>query len=185
MKKFLIVGLGNPGGEYANTRHNLGFRVADKLSLTHAIMMKKESSFKGILGKGKIGLSSCILFKPMTFMNNSGDAVVLVQQYYQVPPDDILVISDEVALPYGKLRLSEKGSSGGHRGLMSIEHSLCTQDYARLRIGIGDRQEGDLADHVLGKFRDEELAGLPPMVAQAASLVEEWVTKKEKIRQES
>lgn len=178
MKKFLIVGLGNPGDEYANTRHNLGFMVADKLSLTHAIMMKKELPFKGILGKGKIGLSNCLLFKPMTFMNNSGDAVVLVQQYYQVPPDDILVISDEVALPYGKLRLSEKGSCGGHRGLMSIEHSLCTQDYARLRIGIGDRAEGDLADHVLGKFRDEELANVPQMVTQAASLVEEWVAKK-------
>lgn len=185
MKKFLIVGLGNPGNEYENTRHNLGFMVTDKLSLNHAIMMKKESSFKGVLGKGKIGLSNCLLFKPMTYMNHSGDAVVLVQQYYQVPTDDILVISDEVALPYGKLRLSEKGSSGGHRGLMSIEHSLCTQEYTRLRIGIGDRKEGDLADHVLGRFLDDELANLPPLVTQAASLVEEWVAKKEYNKKES
>jgi PTH1 family peptidyl-tRNA hydrolase len=176
---FLIVGLGNPGMQYENTRHNLGFMVADKLAERNAIAMKKETSFKGVLGKGIIGSRDCLLLKPMTFMNHSGDAVVLVQRYYQVLPHNILVISDEVALPYGKLRLSEKGSCGGHRGLESVELRLGTQYYARLRIGVGDREEGDLADHVLGKFQGEELANLPTLIEQAAVAVETWVAKKE------
>jgi peptidyl-tRNA hydrolase, PTH1 family len=176
---FLIVGLGNPGMQYENTRHNVGFMVADKLAARHSIAMKKEASFKGVLGKGKIGSSSCWLLKPTTFMNHSGDAVVLVQHYNKVQISNVLVVSDDVALPYGKLRLREEGSSGGHHGLESVEMRLGTQRYARLRIGVGDREEGDLDEHVLGKFQGEELSNLPNLIEQAAIAVEAWVAKKE------
>jgi PTH1 family peptidyl-tRNA hydrolase len=176
---FLIVGLGNPGMQYENTRHNIGFMVVEKLAARHSIAMKKEASFKGVLGKGKIGSSGCWLLKPTTFMNHSGDAVVLVQRYTKVQISNILVVSDDVALPYGKLRLREEGSSGGHNGLESVETRLGTQYYARLRVGVGDREEGDLEDHVLGKFQGEEFSNLPSLIEQAAVAVEAWVAKKE------
>ena len=175
---FLVVGLGNLGAKYDGTRHNLGFMVADKLAERNGIALKNESTLKGMLGKGKIGSAECFLLKPTTFMNLSGEAVVLVRQYYKVPVDQILVISDEVALPFGKMRLSEKGSNGGHRGLESVELMLGTQHYARLRIGVGDREVGELSDHVLGKFEGEQKTALSQLIEQAVIAVETWVARK-------
>ncbi len=172
-----MVGLGNPGAEYAMSRHNIGFSVADKLAERNGITMKKEAAMKGWLGKGKAKETEFFLLKPATYMNNSGESVGKAVRYYQVPVPKILVISDDVALPFGKLRLSDKGSSGGHNGLESIEMSLGTQHYARLRFGVGDREEGDLTDHVLGKFTEEERAKLPELIELAAQTVETWMNQ--------
>ena len=174
---YLIVGLGNPGSEYALTRHNIGFMIADKLAERNGIALKKEASLKGMIGKGKIVDTDFFLLKPCTFMNNSGEAVVLVQRYFQIPIHQILVISDEVALPFGKMRLSDKGSCGGHRGLESVELKLGTLHYARLRFGIDDREHGELADYVLEKFSDPEFAELPILIERAAEGVETWMNK--------
>ena len=174
---FLIVGLGNPGAKYAMTRHNIGYMVADLLAERNGIEMKKETRMKGWLGKGKAQEADFFLLKPATYMNHSGESVGKVVRYYQVPMPKILTVSDEIALPFGKMRLSEKGSAGGHKGLENIELNLGTQHYARLRFGIGDRKEGDLADYVLSTFTEEELAALPELIEQAALAVEAWMNQ--------
>ncbi len=174
---YLIVGLGNPGTKYAFTRHNIGFIIADKISERNGIVLREEKAFKGLLGKGRVGEVEFFLLKPTTFMNNSGEAAALAQRYFGIPIYQILVISDEVALPFAKMRLSDRGSSGGHKGLESIEAKLGTQHYARLRFGVGDREQGELADHVLSNFVDQELAVLPNLIEQAALAVETWMNK--------
>lgn len=174
---FLIVGLGNPGPEYDLTRHNIGFMIVDKIAEHNGVSMRKEGSLKGVIGRGKIGERDFFLLKPMTYMNNSGEAVSLTRRYYRVAMHQVLVISDEVALPFAKARLSEKGGAGGHRGLQNIEEMLGTQHYARLRIGIGDRKEGDLADFVLSRFTDEEQTNLSALIARAVKAVELWMNE--------
>ncbi len=177
LSPFLIVGLGNPGSEYDQTRHNIGFQVVDKLAELNGVAMRKESSLKGWIGKGRRGQQEFFLLKPATFMNLSGEAVASTRRYYQLPVHRVLVISDDVALPFAKMRLSEKGSSGGHRGLENIEQMLGTQHYARLRIGIGDRSEGELSDYVLSRFSEEERKLLSSLIERAAKAVEIWMNE--------
>ncbi|MBS3904521.1 MAG: aminoacyl-tRNA hydrolase [Simkania sp.] len=172
---FLIVGLGNPGPEYNLTRHNLGFQVIETIAHKNGVVWNREGALKGLVGKARKEQRLFFLLKPMVFMNNSGESVALTRRYYQVPVHRILVISDDIALPFTKMRLSDKGSSGGHRGLESVELMLGTQHYARLRIGIGDRNEGELADYVLGRFTEEEQKLLPPLIERAAKAVEIWM----------
>lgn len=167
----LIIGLGNPGRQYEGTRHNVGFRVVDELSRRHEIPVERHA-FRALVGSGSICGRRVLLVKPQTFMNLSGESVGAVSRYYDVAPKQIVVIVDDVALPLGTLRLRLRGSSGGHRGLESVEEHLQSRDFPRVRIGVGPAQGADLVAHVLGRFDEEELPVVRASVARAADAVE-------------
>jgi peptidyl-tRNA hydrolase, PTH1 family len=152
---YLIVGLGNPGREYAGNRHNVGFQCVDRLAEAHAIALRK-SRFSASFGEGYIGARHVVLAKPMTFMNDSGKAVGPISKWYKVLPERILVIYDDLDLSLGKVRLRPNGSSGGHKGINSIIAALGTRDFNRLRVGIGRPTYGDPVDYVLGDFDREQ-----------------------------
>ncbi|NLG50205.1 MAG: aminoacyl-tRNA hydrolase [Chloroflexi bacterium] len=152
----LIVGLGNPGPRYAKTRHNIGFMCIDYLAQEYDISVKRKR-FKALLGEGRIGAQRVVLAKPLTFMNDSGQAVSPISRWYKVPPERILIIHDDLDLPLGKIRLRPSGSAAGHHGMESIIAELGTSAFPRLRIGIGRPERGDPIDYVLGDFsRDQE-----------------------------
>lgn len=173
----LIVGLGNPGKTYKRTRHNIGFAAIEQLAEKHGLKFKKELKFKGSLAIGKIGGSDVILLEPLTFMNLSGEAVALVVRYYNIDLSQLLILTDDVALPMGQLRIRINSGSGGHNGLKSIEESLQTNRYPRLRIGVDDRNEGDLSDHVLGRFSEEEEKLIPGVLERVVQAIEIWLDK--------
>src|SRR5574344_36623 len=143
----LVVGLGNPDPKYLKTRHNVGFMVVDSFAKKTGLTFKTVKSFVGETAMGK----DYILLKPLTYMNLSGNAVSLVSHYYHVNPQDILVVSDDFNLPFAKIRLRDKGAAGGHNGLKSIISCLNTDEFKRLRIGLGDPGD-DSIDFVLGRF---------------------------------
>lgn len=149
----LIVGLGNPGSEYEHTRHNVGFLAIDVLAKNLGISLTSERRFKGMYGEKKPHR----LLKPTTFMNLSGQSVALCCKWYKIEPATVLVIYDDMDLPLGKLRIRTTGSAGGHNGIKSIIQELGTQDFPRLRIGIGAAQVGEAVGHVLGKFTLAEM----------------------------
>jgi len=173
--EWLVVGLGNPGAEYAGTRHNVGFEVVEVLGERHRIKLDK-SKHRARFGIGLIGETAICLVKPLTYMNLSGQAVAPLARSYGVKPDRILVIADELALPLGKLRLREGGSSAGHNGHKSIKQYLGTQDYPRIRIGIGSGGRGDNIDHVLSRFDPEERAVIMSAIGDAAGAAEAMLT---------
>lgn len=175
--KWLIVGLGNPGKTYERTRHNIGFEAVDKLAHKHGLQFQKQLKFKGELAEGKVGVDSIMLLKPLTFMNLSGEAVVLVQHYFQVDLSRLLIIADDVDLPLGQLRIRINSGPGSHNGLKNVEECLQTNRYPRLRIGVGDREHGDLADHVLGRFSKEEETLIPSVLERVVQAVEIWLDK--------
>lgn len=152
---FLLVGLGNPGQRYAQTRHNIGFRCIDFLAQRNSIELARKR-FAAKLGEGSIGEEHVILAKPQTFMNDSGKAVQPISHWFKVAPERILVIYDDLDLPIGRLRLRPGGSSGGHRGINSIITDTGNQDFNRLRIGIGRPAQGDPIDYVLNAFSPDE-----------------------------
>ncbi|MEO6914397.1 MAG: aminoacyl-tRNA hydrolase [Chitinophagaceae bacterium] len=173
MQKYLIAGLGNVGAEYDKTRHNIGFDVLDALALKHKVVFESDRfadlasfSFKG---KGFV----CI--KPTTFMNLSGRSVRYWMEKESVPVENILVIVDDIALPLNRLRIRKGGSSGGHNGLKSIEEYLKTQDYAKLRFGVGnDFAKGRQADYVLGRWQKEEVRQVEMKVDACVEIVESF-----------
>jgi PTH1 family peptidyl-tRNA hydrolase len=170
----LIVGLGNPGREYRDTRHNVGFLVVDEIARRHGLAMAMApAQVPETFVAKRYGDQPMLVAKPLTFMNRSGEAVAALARYYGFVPADVLVVVDEVALPFGRLRARARGSAGGHNGLKSIIERLGTGDFARLRLGIGrgDRRR-DLADHVLSTFEPEERAGLEEFIARAAEAAE-------------
>lgn len=174
----LIVGLGNPGEEYRFTRHNLGFLVLDELALRHRLEFKRKRLYSGHLAKGVIAQESVALLKPQTYMNLSGEAVRGAAKELNIDLGHILVVVDDVAIPYGRLRFRIDSGSGGHNGLKSIEAHLQSTHYGRLRVGIGDRGEGeDLAEHVLSPFSEEEKKELPELIQRAADAVEIWIAR--------
>jgi PTH1 family peptidyl-tRNA hydrolase len=144
----LVIGLGNPGAQYEQTRHNVGFRVVDKLAAKLGWKWTERRS-RAILASGMLGPEKVVLVKPITYMNNSGEAVSELMRWYKVQPEDILVVYDELDLPVGKIRLKSNGSAAGHHGMESITRYLHTHQFPRLRIGIG-RPRGEGSDHVLG-----------------------------------
>lgn len=152
----LFVGVGNPGREYRDTRHNIGFMVADRLAAAARATWRTEQAWQAELARD----GETLLCKPLTYMNLSGVAVSLVASFYKIPPAEVLVILDDLALPLGKLRLRSSGSSGGHLGLQSIIEHLGTEEVARLRVGIGAAEPGGAVGHVLGRFALEEAAVL-------------------------
>ena len=175
MKRALIVGLGNPGKGYEGTRHNIGFAFLRALAEREGLRFKKEASFKGSIAEGQIGEDPVLLLLPLTFMNLSGESVALVMRYFQIDLSRLIVVVDDVALPLGQLRIRINSGSGGHNGLKSIEESLQTNRYPRLRMGVGDRNEGELADHVLSRFTQEEEKLLPDVLERAIQAVKIWL----------
>lgn len=172
----LIVGLGNPGDKYRQTRHNLGFMVVDALSQRWQISLQMQKRFQGELGEGKLGNQPVQLLKPTTFMNNSGQSVRAVLDWYKRSPESVLVIYDDLDLPLGKLRIRLSGSAGGHNGIRSLIAHLQTQEFPRLRLGINPAQkngeEKDTISHVLGRFAPQEQPLVVATIDLAADAVE-------------
>jgi peptidyl-tRNA hydrolase, PTH1 family len=171
----LVVGLGNPGKAYDETRHNVGFRVVRRLAEKIGIPFHQGSYFSGEIAQGRMEGKKVIFLLPMTYMNSSGQSVKMCADYFKISSEQILVVCDDVALPFGTLRLRAEGSSGGHNGLKSVEEHLGTKNYPRLKIGIGDRKQGGLADYVLGRFSADENESLPNVIEKAALVVERWI----------
>ena len=174
---FLIAGLGNPGKEYENTRHNAGFMVLDALAdkLGADISEKKH---KALCGKAVIGGQKVILLKPQTYMNSSGESIRAAADYYKVDPEDILVVYDDISLAPGQLRIRAKGSAGGHNGIKSIIAHLGTQEFPRIKVGVGDKpKKMDLADYVLSRFSKEDRAVMEDAFREAAGAVETMITQ--------
>lgn len=177
MNRALIVGLGNPGKSYEKTRHNIGFETVEKLARKHGMEFKKQLKFKGAIAEGQIGEDPVLLLRPLTYMNLSGEAVALVMRYFQIDLSRLLIVTDDVELPLGQLRIRINSGPGSHNGLKSVEECLQTNRYPRLRIGVGDREEGDLSDHVLGKFSIEEEKLLPGVLERVIQAIEIWLDK--------
>ena len=174
----LIVGLGNPGPQYTWTRHNLGFMVLEALCAKHAQVFRNSASNHGMLAKVSIDQVECSLLMPMTFMNNSGLSVKRLADRAGIVPVDILVVCDDLTLPFGKLRLRPSGSAGGHNGLKSIMADLGSDQYARLRLGIDvPKDVSGTVDYVLSNFTPTEKKALPDLINHALDCVTCWVTE--------
>jgi PTH1 family peptidyl-tRNA hydrolase len=175
----IIAGLGNPGREFADTRHNMGFNVIDYLANRNNIEVKKIK-FKGLCGDGFIGNSRVLLLKPQTFMNLSGESILDAVQFYKAEVEDLLVIYDDLSLPLGRIRIRPSGSDGGHNGMKSIIYLLGRNDFPRLRVGIG-APEFNMVDHVIGKFEDMERNVASDMIKLSAdaacSIVNEGIVQ--------
>lgn len=153
---YLIVGLGNPGTDYAATRHNIGFDMVTYLSDQYNIPLRSREN-KAIVGKGMIGGQKVMLAQPQTFMNLSGESVRALLDYYKIDIEELIIIYDDISLPVGQIRVRPKGSAGGHNGIKNIIQHLRTEEFARIKIGVGAKPEGgDLVKHVLGRFSREE-----------------------------
>ena len=171
----LVAGLGNPGRQYSGTRHNIGFEVIDELAGRHGVGFEAAPA-DALMGKWRQGGDVILLVKPLTFMNLSGVAVGQLLRYFKIDVPDLLVITDDVTLPIGRLRVRGGGSEGGHNGLRSMAEHLGTMEYSRLRVGVGrGDQRRDLADHVLSGFAPEEQSGVHDAVTRAANAVECWI----------
>jgi PTH1 family peptidyl-tRNA hydrolase len=174
---YLIVGLGNPGRKYAGTRHNAGFRVVELLAKRWQATWGVDEKFESRLARAEHDCGKVLLCEPETFMNRSGAAVGKLAEYFQVPAGQLLVVVDDADLPFGEIRLRQRGSSGGHHGLESIEQRLGTREYARQRIGIGRTASAvrEITNHVLGRFSAEEAAMLKKVLDRAVDQVECWL----------
>ena len=170
---WLVVGLGNPGGQYDNTRHNAGFAVADELARRGGFAIRRVK-FKALTAAAEIGGQGALVMKPTTYMNLSGEAVGEAARFYKLAPDHVLIISDDVDLPLGKLRLRAGGSAGGHNGLKSVIQHLGSDQFPRLKVGVGGKPhpDYDLADWVLGKLTGEDKKLMDETVKRAADAVE-------------
>ena len=172
---WIVAGLGNPGLEYENTRHNAGFLTMEELAKQCGAKLD-QMKFKSDCGEAMLGEVRCLLMKPTTYMNLSGDAIAAAANFYKIPPEQVLVIYDDISLPPGKLRLRRKGSAGGHNGLKNIIYLLGRDDFARVKLGVGEKPhpDYDLADWVLGKFPAEDAKAITDRYADleaAAKLI--------------
>ncbi len=170
---YLILGLGNPDKKYENTRHNIGFKVAEKICEKHCATLLK-SGFKSKYAEFRLGFEKVIVAMPQTYMNLSGEAAQEIASFYKIPNENIIVIYDDISLPIGKLRIRAKGSAGGHNGIKSIISHLSTDVFPRIKIGIGapQNEDYDLADYVLGKFSKDETNLLMQTIDDAVSATE-------------
>lgn len=172
-QNWIIVGLGNPGKRYEVTRHNMGYLVVQALAHRHGWTFKEEKRFEAQVAKGRHGELTLYLVLPTTYMNESGRAVRRLLDYYKLSPDRVLVVSDDIDLPFGEMRLREMGSAGGHNGLKSVQKHLGTTYYPRLRMGIGKSEGREvLTDYVLDPFSKVEGDQLPNILDKASSVVE-------------
>lgn len=163
---YLVVGLGNPGREYENTRHNVGFEVIDYMSQKYNFEVSKIK-FKGLLGEYNLDGEKVLFLKPSTFMNLSGESLREAASFYKIPPENIIVVYDDIAIDVGRIRIRPSGSDGGHNGMKSIIYQLASDKFPRVRIGVGSPR-GNLANYVLGRFSGEE-RGLIEETLKAAS----------------
>jgi PTH1 family peptidyl-tRNA hydrolase len=171
----LVVGLGNPGKEYDHTRHNVGFDVIDRLASLNNIAVAKRD-YRALAGDGRVGDARVFLLKPQTFMNLSGESIALFLRQKSLELADILVVADDIALPVGKLRLRPGGSAGGHNGLKSIIAHLHSQEFPRLRFGVGAPRDPSVQiDFVLGRFNKSEQQIVDESVDRAVSAIEAWI----------
>ncbi len=170
--EYLIVGLGNPGDQYALTRHNVGFMFIDRLADRMHIKVTKLK-FKGLFGDGMVDGVRCLLLKPQTFMNLSGESVAEIARFYKIPPQNIIVAFDDVSLNVGELRIRKKGSAGGHNGMKSIIAHLGSEDFPRIKIAIGPKThpQMDLADFVLGRITGEDEKKLADAIDRGVNAV--------------
>lgn len=169
---FVVVGLGNPGKKYENTRHNVGFDAVDQLSRKHNIAIKKIKH-KAFIGDGTIADCRVLLVKPQTFMNLSGESVREIIEWYKVPIKNIIIIYDDIDLPVGKIRIRPKGSSGTHNGMKSVIYQIQSDEFPRIRIGVDRPPQGwDLANFVLSKFSSEERKIVEESIESAVGAVE-------------
>lgn len=166
-----IVGLGNPGIRYRWSRHNIGFQTVDLLAKINNVRLKRDRSISGLTGRGAIGKEEVILLKPTTYMNRSGIAVKGLSRLYDLPPQKMLIISDDIDLPWDRIRIRKGGSSAGHRGVESIINELGTNNFPRLRMGIGRAADSGVVEHVLGGFNAEEKGELKDYCLKAIDAV--------------
>jgi peptidyl-tRNA hydrolase, PTH1 family len=173
----LVVGLGNPGTEYRDTRHNVGFMVVDALVDRWRVADQWREKFEALQIKTMVGDEPVVIAKPVTFMNLSGQAVAAIAGFYKIEPADVFVVTDDVALPLGRLRARREGGAGGHNGLKSIIQSLATPAFPRVRVGVGrGGSERDLSDHVLGRFGADERDTVSAAVLRAADATEMFLS---------
>lgn len=170
---YMIVGLGNPGKDYEKTRHNIGFDAIDRLAEKRDVKLNKMK-FKAMFGDYTIDGEKVYLFKPLTYMNLSGEAVRPFAEYYKIPVENIIVIYDDIDLDVGALRIREKGSSGTHNGMKSLIYQLKSEEFPRIRVGVGKNTNPNmtLVDHVIGRFSDEERVDIDDILDRAASAAE-------------
>lgn len=175
---FMIAGLGNPGKNYAGTRHNAGYMVIDALAEKYNISVMAVKN-RALVGKGMIEGQKVILVKPITFMNASGESIRPLADYYKIDPQEaLIVVSDDITLAPGQIRIRKKGSSGGHNGLKDIIRHLGSEDFKRIRVGVGEKPRGcDLADYVLGHFSDKEREIMDESITRAAEAVEVMIAE--------
>lgn len=170
--EFMVVGLGNPGRDYEFTRHNAGFLTLDHIAVEENTDIKKLK-YKALIGDTVISGHRCLLVKPQTFMNNSGEAVREISQFYKIPPEKIIVIFDDISLPCGKLRIRRKGTDGGHNGIKSIIYHLNSDNFPRIKVGVGAKPHPDynLADWVLSTFKKDEMGELKKAITKATEVL--------------
>lgn len=170
--EFMVVGLGNPGKDYEFTRHNAGFLTLDHIAAEENTDIKKLK-YKALIGDTVISGHRCLLVKPQTFMNNSGEAVREIAQFYKIPPEKIIVIFDDISLPCGKLRIRRKGTDGGHNGIKSIIYHLNSDNFPRIKVGVGAKPhpEYNLADWVLSTFKKDEMEELKKAITKATEVL--------------
>lgn len=171
----LIVGLGNPGLAYEETRHNIGFVFVREIARGFGCSLSLKKDFKAEFGQTLVEGKKVMFLLPMTYMNLSGEAVKKCVDFFKILPSRVMVVCDDVALDLGKLRLRPKGSCGGHNGLRSIEKMLQTMDYGRLKVGVGSSNERELADYVLGRFSSEEKKVLEETIQRAKTAIDFWI----------
>lgn len=174
---YLVAGLGNPGRQYEMTRHNIGFEVIDYMAREYGTKLKKLK-FKAVYGEAEIGGERAYLIKPQTYMNLSGESIIQFCRFYDVPPEKLIVIYDDVSIEPGRIRLRAKGSAGGHNGMKSIIYQLKSDEFPRIKVGVGaPQQEGyDLADYVLGRFSKEEIPTLEDAIIRSSQAAETIIT---------
>ena len=172
---YVIIGLGNPGKEYENTRHNMGFRAIDVLSSDENIDVTRNK-FHALIGRGRIAGKKTVLVKPQTYMNRSGQAAREAAMYFDVPPQNLIVIYDDIDLPAGSIRIRKSGGAGTHNGMKSVVDQLGTKDFVRIRIGVGSAEDGeDLVDRVIGKVPKAEQEVLDKAAAEAAEAAKDII----------
>jgi PTH1 family peptidyl-tRNA hydrolase len=171
-KVYLVAGLGNPGAEYSNTRHNAGFLVVDILAAAHKIAVER-SKFNVTYGRGRIGEVEVLLAKPQAYMNRSGPPIRQLAEYFRIRHEAVIIIHDDIDLAFERLKIKEKGGDGGHKGIKSLIEAFGGDQFVRLRVGVGRSETGgDVVGHVLGKFSPDELSLLDKFLQRAAEAIE-------------
>lgn len=176
----IVVGLGNPGREYEGTRHNVGFMAVDKIA-SEAGATVSRLRFRALCGEGTLGGKRVLFMKPQTYMNLSGEAVGEAAAFYKIPPENIIVLCDDISFAPGRVRIRRKGSAGGHNGLKSIIACLSSDAFVRFKLGVGERRDktSDLADFVLGRFPSEERQAVDALIATLPEALTLWLSGKE------